>query len=327
MRYPASEKLEIIRMVEQSALGVRRTLQQVGIPRSTFYNWYDRYVSEGFDGLEDKKPDPGPVWNKVPEEITQQLVTLALAEPDLSPRELAVRFTEGRRYYLSESTVYRILKRHDLITAPAFIVLKAAERFANPTTAVNQLWQTDFTYLKVIGWGWFYLSTVLDDFSRYIIAWRLCITMSARDVSATLRDALQATGLDRVGVRHRPRLLSDNGPCYISSELQSWLAENGVPHTRGKPYHPMTQGKIERWHRTLKDRILLNNYYLPEELERQIDAFVNYYNTSRYHESLNNLTPYDVFTGQGSAILQKRNRIKEKTMILRKQLHFKRRVA
>ena len=327
MRYPASEKLEIICTVEQSALGVRRTLQQVGIPRSTFYNWYDRYVSEGFDGLEDKKPDPGPVWNKVPEEITQQLVTLALAEPDLSSRELAVRFTEERRYYLSESTVYRVLKSHDLITAPAFIVLKAAERFANPTTAVNQLWQTDFTYLKVIGWGWFYLSTVLDDFSRYIIAWRLCKTMSASDVSATLRDALQATGLDRGGARHRPRLLSDNGPCYVSSELQSWLAENSVPHTRAKPYHPMTQGKIERWHRTLKDRILLNNYYLPEELERQIDAFVNHYNTNRYHESLNNLTPYDVFTGQGSAILQKRDRIKEKTMILRKRLHFKRRAA
>ena len=89
----------------------------------------------------------------------------------------------------------------------------------------------------------------------------------------------------------------------------------------------MTQGKIERWHRTLKDRILLNNYYLPEELERQIDAFVNHYNTNRYHESLNNLTPYDVFTGQGSAILQKRDRIKEKTMILRKRLHFKGRAA
>ena len=96
-------------------------------------------------------------------------------------------------------------------------------------------------------------------------------------------------------------------------------------HTRGKPYHPMTQGKIERWRRALKDRILLNNYYLPEALERQIDAFVNHYNTIRYHESLNNLTPYDVFTGQGSAILQKRNRIEEKTMVLRKQLHFKKR--
>jgi transposase InsO family protein len=327
MRYPASEKLEIIRTVEQSSLGVCRTLHQIGIPRSTFYNWYDRYVSEGLDGLEDKKPDPGPVWNKVPEQIAQQLVRFALAEPDLSPRELAVRFTEQRRYYLSESTVYRVLKSHDLITAPAFIVLKAAERFANPTTAVNQLWQTDFTYLKVMAWGWFYLSTVLDDFSRYIIAWRLCQTMSARDVSATLQDALETTGLDRVGVRHRPRLLSDNGPCYVSSELQSWLAENGVPHTRGKPYHPMTQGKIERWHRTLKDRILLNNYYLPEELERQIDAFVRHYNTRRYHESLNNLTPYDVFTGQGIVILQKRQRIKEKTMSLRKRLHLDGRVA
>jgi transposase InsO family protein len=327
MRYPASEKLEIIRTVEQSFLGVRRTVEQIGIPRSTFYHWYDRYVSEGFDGLEDKKPDPGPAWNQVPEEIAEQLVQFALAEPDLSTRELAVRFTEQQRYYLSESTVYRVLKRHDLITAPAFIVLKAAERFAHPTTAVNQLWQTDFTYLKVMGWGWFYLSTVLDDFSRYIIAWRLCRTLTARDVSATLQEALEATGLDHVGIRRRPRLLSDNGPCYVSSELQSWLAENGVPHTHGQPYHPMTQGKIERWHRTLKDRILLNHYYLPEELERQIDAFVHHYNTGRYHESLNNLTPYDVFTGQGSAILQERRRIKEKTLQLRKRLHFRRRAA
>ena len=90
MRYAASEKLEIIRTVEQSSLGMRRTLRQIGIPRSTFYNWYDRYVSEGFDGLEDKKPDPGSVWNKVPDAVTEQLVTLALAESDLSPRELAV---------------------------------------------------------------------------------------------------------------------------------------------------------------------------------------------------------------------------------------------
>ncbi len=92
---------------------------------------------------------------------------------------------------LSESSVYRILKRRDLMTAPAFIVMQAADKFNNPTTAVNQLWQTDFTYLKIIGWGWFYLSTVMDDFSRYIVAWRLCKTMSAADVAATLRDALQ----------------------------------------------------------------------------------------------------------------------------------------
>jgi putative transposase len=327
MRYAASEKLEIIRTVEQSSLGVKRTLSQIGIPRSTFYNWYDRYVTEGLDGLADRKPSPGPIWNRVPEAVAERLVTLALAEPDLSSRELAVRFTEQNRYYLSESSVYRILKSRDLVTAPAFIVMKAADRFSNPTTAVNQLWQTDFTYLKVTGWGWFYLSTVMDDFSRYVIAWRLCKTMSAADVSATLQDALEATGLDNVSVRHRPRLLSDNGPCYVSSELRSWLAENGIPHTRGKPYHPMTQGKIERWHRTLKDRILLENHYMPGDLERQLAEFITHYNTRRYHESLNNLTPECVFTGQGVTVLKKRNDIKLKTIALRKRLHFERRAA
>ena len=170
MRYPASEKLEIIHTVEQSSLGVTRTLQQIGIPRATCYHWYGRYVEGGLDGLADRKPARGSVWNKVPEATAEPLVQLALAEPDLSPRELAVRCTEEQRYSLSESTVDRLLKSRDLITAPAFIVMKAADRFQNPTMAVNQLWQTDFTDLKIIGWGWYYLSTVMDDFSRFIIA-------------------------------------------------------------------------------------------------------------------------------------------------------------
>jgi len=90
------------------------------------------------------------------------------------------------------------------ITSPAFIVVKAADEFKDKTTAPNQLWQTDFTYLKVIGWGWFYLSTVLDDFSRYIVAWKLCATMKAGDVTDTLTMALQASGLDGMKVVHRP---------------------------------------------------------------------------------------------------------------------------
>jgi putative transposase len=121
---------------------------------------------------------------------------------------------------------------------------------------VNQLWQTDFTYLKVTGWGWYYLSTVLDDFSRYIIAYKLCTTMAAADVTATLELALQASGLDQAGIEKRPRLLSDNGPSYVASELADWLDREGMSHTRGKPYHPMTQGKIERWHLSLKSRLV-----------------------------------------------------------------------
>jgi putative transposase len=171
-----------------------------------------------------------------------------------------------------------------VITSPAFILMKAADRFANPTTAPNQLWQTDFTYLKVIGWGWFYLSTVLDDFSRYILAWKLCTTMSATDVSDTLQVALQGSGLNEVKVLHRPRLLSDNGPSYVSSELAEWLEDNGR-HIRGRPYHPMTQGKIERYHRSMKNRILLDNYYLPGQLEHSIEEFVEDYNRASEHPS------------------------------------------
>ncbi len=104
------------------------------------------------------------------------------------------------------------MERHfDLITSPAFVVIKAADEFKEKTTRPNQLWQTDFTYLKAIGWGWFYLSTILDDFSRYIIAWKLCTTMKAKDVTATLEMALKASGCDRATVVHKPRLLSDNG--------------------------------------------------------------------------------------------------------------------
>ena len=184
---------------------------------------------------------------------------------------------------MSEASVYRLLKDHGLITSAAFILMKAADRFANPTTAPNQLWQTDFTYLKVIGWGWFYLYTVLDDFSRYILAWKLCTTMAATEVSDTLQAALQASGLDRVKVLHRPRLLSDNGPSYLSSELGEWLENKGIKHICGRAYHAMTQGKIERYHRSMKNRILLENYYLPGQLEQSIGEFVEYYNKRRYH--------------------------------------------
>src|SRR5262249_46568939 len=198
-----------------------------------------------------------------------------------------------KKNFLSEASVYWLLKAHHFITNPAFLGLKGAGVFKDKKTAPNQLWQTDFTYLKVIGWGWFYLSTVLDDFSRYIIAWKLCTTMKAEDVTDTLELALEVSGIDAARVVHQPRLLSDNGSKYISGDLAKWLDDRKMQHVRGAPYHPMTQGKIERWHQTLKNRILLENYYLPGELEAKIGDFVAYYNHLRYHESIANLTPAD----------------------------------
>jgi putative transposase len=323
MRYPASEKTEIITIVEQSHLSVRKTLEQIGVPRATFYRWYEQYQRGGPEALEDRPSQPSRVWNRIPDEIRTRIIDLALEQPELSPRELAVRFTDTKGYFVSEATVYRLLKAHDLITSPAFIVMKAANEFQDKTMAPNQMWQTDFTYLKIVGWGWYYLSTVLDDFSRYVIAWKLCTTMKAEDVTDTLELALTASGCNQAHVRHKPRLLSDNGSSYISEELAEWLDEQHMGHVRGAPYHPQTQGKIERWHQTLKNRILLENYYLPGDLETQIAAFIEHYNHRRYHESLDNLTPADVYFGRGQAILLERARIKRNTITQRRLLHQK----
>ena len=132
---------------------------------------------------------------------------------------------------------------------------------------------------------------------------------------------LKASGLDQAKVIHRPRLLSDNGSSYIAADLAKWLDGQKMEHVRGAPYHPMTQGKIERWHQTLKNRILLENYYLPGELEAQIGDFVAYYNHLRYHESIANLTPADVYFGRGQTILLERERIKRQTIQSRRLNH------
>jgi transposase InsO family protein len=319
--------MEIIRLVEGTDLPIRATLGQLGIPKSTFYGWYQRYTEEGFDGLQDKQPVRRAGWNRIPKRIKDQVLDLALERTDLSPRELACRFTEEQRYFVSESSVYRILKAADLITSPAYVLMSAADAFQNPTKRVHEMWQTDFTYFRIVGWGWYYLSTVLDDFSRYILAWKLSPTMGAADVKLTLDQALAITGVDQVKVRHRPRLLSDNGPAYVSGELRDYLKGRKMDHTRGRPYHPQTQGKIERYHRTMKNVVKLEHYYFPWELEAALRDFVAYYNNERYHESLDNVTPADVYFGRQYAVLSERAKIKRLTMQKRRQEYLAERAA
>ena len=210
MRYPASEKLKIIRLVEQSHLPVNKTLAQLGIAKTTLYHWYDRYQAFGEVVPQNRRPNPGRVWNRIPHDIRDQVVELALEEPDLSPRELAIRFTDTKRHYISETSAFRILKERDLVTSPAFVVIKAADESRDKTTRPNELWQPDFTYLKVTGRSWYYLSTILDDYSRYVVVWRLYTTIKARDITDTLEDALAASGCDVATVVHKPRLLSDD---------------------------------------------------------------------------------------------------------------------
>lgn len=322
MRFTQSEKYEIIQIVEGSSIGVNKTLNELGIHKRTFYNWYALYLAGGFDALapQRQKGIERRIWNKIPQEERNNVVELALEKPELSSREIACYITDNYKRFISESSVYRILKERGLITTPAFTINSASDSFKDKTVRVNQMWQTDFTYFKIIGWGWYYLSTVLDDYSRYIIAWDLCSTMSTPDVKQTVDKALYDAGLNK---RNAPKLLSDNGSCYISAEINEFLKAKGIISIHGRPCHPQTQGKIERYHRSLKNVIKLDHYYSPEELIRAIEKFIYYYNHERYHESINNLKPVDVYFGNEYKILKERAKIKQQTISLRRKNYQK----
>ena len=309
MRFTVSEKQEIIHMVTRSEIGVNKTLREIGFNKSTFYNWYNAYSENGVDGLIPNKRSRNRQWNSIPQPQKNLVVKVALDHPELSSRELAYKITDEQQIFISESSVYRILKARGLITAPAHIFMSASDEFKDKTTFVHQMWQTDFTYFKILGWGWYYLSTVLDDYSRYIVHWELCSSMKADDVKRSVdRSIIKA----KLITKQKPKLLSDNGSCYIAIELKSYLKDiYQIDQVHGRPNHPQTQGKIERYHRTMKNVVKLDNYYAPEELESALEKFVHIYNNERYHESLKNLTPADVYFGRGEEILKERNRLKK----------------
>jgi len=320
MHYSQQEKYEIIKLVEQSDLGVIRTLREIKVNKTTFYKWYNSYLENGYDGLARKHTGIANTWNKINQADRDKVIEMALEKPELSSRELAWTITDNYNYYISESSVYRILKSNGLITTPAFRIMSASDSFQDKTTSVNQMWQTDFTYFKIFGWGWYYLSTILDDYSRFIVTWKLCPTMKAEDVKTTLDDALMVANLKN---NNPPKLLSDNGSCYISHELADYLQEKDIKHVRGRPLHPQTQGKIERYHRSMKNVVKLDNYFSPGQLEEKLKEFVQYYNYERYHEALKNLTPAEVYYGKGEQKLKQRQMIKNKTLKARKKQYQK----
>ena len=318
MRLSIAEKEEIIEVVERSELGVTKTLQKLGIHKGTFYRWYKAYLNKDSTSL--KPIASRRQWNTIPEAQKNLVVEIALEYPELSPRELAVKITDEQKVFISESSVYRILKAKGLITSPAHILLAASNEFKDKTVFVHQMWQTDFTDFKILGWGWYYLSTVLDDYSRYIVHWELCKTMQAGDVQRTIEQAMEKAAL---GKQQRPKLLSDNGSCYIASELKDFLQTKQIRHLHGKPLHPQTQGKIERYHRSMKNVVKLDHYYCPEELKEALKNFVHYYNHKRYHESLDNVTPADVYFGRKEGILRRRAKIKQQTLKQRRKQYQK----
>lgn len=311
----AEEKAEIIALVTGSELPCCRALAQLGLPRSTYYRWLKRQT-EG--RLQDRKGGSPVPWNRVSPEEEAVVLAEARTSPELSARQLAWRVTDTGQSYISESTVYRILKREGLIKPAEIIGFKAGKEYRRKTKRVNELWASDCCHLKVAYWGWYYLETVMDDFSRFILGWDLKTDMTGGSLEDVVQLAVDFTGMTDVPVEDRTVLLSDNGAGYLSQQFNQYLRLVGIRHITASPFHPQTNGKIERYHRTLKGEINQMPYDVPGELKEAIRAFIEYYNYRRYHEGLGNVTPYDVYTGRHLEIIQRRKEVKSKTLAARK---------
>lgn len=317
------EKLELIRAVETSGFTITESLKHLDVPRTTYYRWRSKFRKLGAQGLRDKGSKPHRQWNEVLASEKELILNLAEEHPDLSSREISYKVTDEYQSYISESTVFRVLKAKGLIRSRDLKTFPAGPEYKYKPRAINEQWQTDATYLFVKGWGWYYLISVLDDYSRKIIAWKLLTSMTCDDFSLVIEMACEAAGLTRQGLFKMPKLVSDRGPALVSSEFGDYLEERGIGHILASPYHPQTNGKIERYHRSMKEEVKLFVWQRPSDLEESISRFNNYYNRERYHESLGNVTPDDVYYERRPSIIQKRKETKKKTLRLRHEFNRK----
>jgi putative transposase len=305
-----SEKGDILARVENQFRRKRKVLAELGIPRSTYYRWRQ--------GPNESKRRARP-WNRVTPNEECRILAVAREFPELSSRQLSAWITDHEGFAISESTVYRILRREGLVKRQE-IQPEAAKEYHTRTTRPHQMWATDASYFRVVGWGYYYLVTVMDDYSRFILGWKLQKDMSANSLIEVIQEAVDATGPDDIGVpvENRTRLLSDNGAGYISRAFRDYLNLVGIRHILAAPYHPQTNGKVERYQQSLKREVNQLPYELPSHLEKAIADFVDYYNSRRYHKALGNVTPADVLYGRREAILQHRKEVQILTISRRR---------
>jgi putative transposase len=299
-----SEKGDILAQVENQSRHKRKVLAELGISRSTYYRWRQ--------GQNKSKRRARP-WNRITPNEERRILAVAREFPELSSRQLSAWITDHEGFAVSESTVYRILRREGLVKRQE-IQPEAAKEYHTRTTRPHQMWATDASYFRVVGWGYYYLVSVMDDYSRFILGYKLQKDMAANSLIEVVQQAVDATGMTEVPVKNRARLLSDNGAGYVSRAFRDYLNLVGIGHILAAPYHPQTNGKVERYQQSLKREVNQLPYELPSHLEKAIADFVDYYNYRRYHKALGNVTPADVLYGRREAILRRRKEVQRLTI-------------
>ena len=307
-----ADKASILARVASSPVSKRAMLRELGVPKSTYYRWLKR------PRLDDRPGGSSTPWNRLTPKEQRSVLAVARELPELSCRQLAAWITDNRGFSVSESTVYRILREEGLIKSPE-MQLKAGKEFHRKTTGPHQMWATDASYFKVIGWGYYYMVTVMDDYSRFILAHKLQRDMTSDSFIEVVQEAVDETGMTEIPVENRTKLLSDNGSGYVSRAFNDYLHLVGIRHILAAPYHPQTNGKLERYHQSIKRDVNQVPYELPSDLEAAIAAFVTYYNYSRYHMALSNVTPADVLNGRREKILRRRREVQLRTIDRRRR--------
>jgi putative transposase len=314
-----AERVSLIRAVEAKPRQRRRRLKRLGIPESTYYHWRRLYEEGGPGALDIIAAPPRPGWNRLMAEEEAVVLSQAKDHPELSSRLLAVKITDEEEFSVSESTVYRLLKTRGLIAPRPLPQFPAAKEYRHKTTRPNEMWQIDATNFFVVGWGYYKLIPVLDDYSRKIVAWELMPDESADSISMAVESAVEAAGVKTMDPK--PVLLSDNGSGFTADILAKYLRGHGIRHIFGKPYHPQTQGKVERFNRRIKEGVCLLVYCSPDELRQALTESISRYNVTP-HEGLKNVSPNDVYEGRQEEILKRREEKKRWTLARRKILNL-----
>jgi putative transposase len=303
------QRAGFIEAMEAQGSGRRKRLKDYGISPSTYYAWKKRYDAGGITALNRHPRSGRRIWNRLTEAEEAKVLRVALDHPELSPRLVALHLTDNEGLSVSEPTVFRLLKSKGLIRPRPYDEMPAAKEWHHRTTRPDEIWQCDATQFVIPSWGRYKAIPVIDDYSRKILALPLKKDETSHSISDAIEEALENARKEGHTVDAMPTLLTDNGPGFVGEVLWDYLRAHGMKHIFGAPYHPQTQGKVERLNRKIKEKMCLVVSCSPDELRAQLAKFTAEYNVTP-HGAIKNVSPNDMYAGRQEEILNRRIELK-----------------